>query len=84
MSRLYWFVNKPWESIPILMRAIKMSQHSRRLNDAAHIQWAHSLLGRPPVICDDGGPEEELLPYKPPLQVDERGEQYRVVCGRKP
>lgn len=89
MKRLYWLVNKPWESFPIVVRAIRLSHYSRQARDAAHIQWAHSLLNRMPerpAICDDAGPfdTDGVLPYKPPVFKDENGEAYRVMCERKP
>lgn len=49
MNRLYWFLNKPWVALPIILRAYRVSHHNRRQRDAQHIAWAHSLIGRPRV-----------------------------------
>lgn len=47
MNRFYWFLNKPWVALPILLRAYRVSHHRRVQRDAQHIAWAHSLIGRP-------------------------------------
>lgn len=40
----YWILNKPWEAVPVLMKAIRLRRIARRQNDEDHIKWARDLV----------------------------------------
>ena len=46
MKRLYWLLNKPWESVPVLLRAYRFQRQARRLEDEEHIAWAKNLVAQ--------------------------------------
>lgn len=67
------------------LRAYKVSQHRRRLEDKAHIEWAHDLIGSPvDKVNKEGTRFRQFADGRVARrEVDEYGEPYWVMCERK-